>query len=48
LLAGDYVDGRSQVLLAEERFQAAGEWLIDEQRVELHRYFGHAHAVAFR
>ena len=41
--AGDGED--AQVLRPEARFEPASEWLIGEQRVEIHRRFGHADTV---
>ena len=31
---------------AEPRLEAAGQRLVDQQRVEVHRRLGHAHALA--
>ncbi len=37
---------RAQMMLAKARFEATGQRLVHEQRVEVHRGLGHAHALA--
>jgi hypothetical protein len=44
---GESGDGeRAEVMLAQTRFEPAGQWLVDQDRVEIHGRLGHAHALA--